>query len=71
MEAIYSKAIKAGKSCYFVDVKEAKNGNKYLSITETKFEGEERKRTSIFIFGDETNQRFRQAINEATDVLRI
>lgn len=68
-KAIYSKAIKAGKSCYFVDVKEAKNGSKYLSVTESRFEGEEKKRTSIFIFGEETNQQFRQAVDEAVQAI--
>ena len=63
-EAIYSTMIKAGKTNYFVDVKEAKNGNKYLSISETKIEGEERKRKTLLIFG-ESIEKFRQAIIEA------
>jgi hypothetical protein len=33
---IYSKAIKAGKRTYFLDVKEMRSGDKYLIITESK-----------------------------------
>lgn len=63
-EAIYSTSVRAGKSTYFIDVKEAKNGNKYLSISETTIKGEERKRKTILVFG-ETIDQFHQAINEA------
>ena len=62
--AIYSTMVRAGKTTYFVDVKEAKNGSKYLAISENKLDGEERKRTSMRVFGDSV-QLFRQAIDEA------
>ena len=62
--AIYSTMVRSGKTTYFVDVKEAKNGNKYLMISETRLDGEEKKRTSIRVFG-ETIDQFRQAIAEA------
>ena len=62
--AIYSTMVRSGKTTYFVDVKEAKNGNKYLIISETRLDGEEKKRTSIRVFG-ETIDQFRQAIAEA------
>ncbi|MCL2028672.1 MAG: PUR family DNA/RNA-binding protein [Bacteroidales bacterium] len=35
-EEIYSKAIRAGKRTYFLDVKEMKSGDRYLAITESK-----------------------------------
>ena len=38
--AIYSTMVRSGRTTYFVDVKEAKNGNKYLAITESRFDGE-------------------------------
>ncbi|MBI1805082.1 MAG: DUF3276 family protein [Ignavibacteriae bacterium] len=63
-DAIYSTMIKAGKTSYFIDVKEAKNGNKYLSISETKMEGNEKKRKTLIIFGENIEQ-FRQAVDEA------
>lgn len=62
--AIYSTMIKAGKTTYFVDLKEAKNGKKYLSITENSVNGEERKRTTIRVFS-ESIEPFKMAINEA------
>jgi len=58
--AVYSTMVKAGKTTFFVDVKEAKNGNKYLSISESRLEGEARKRTTVRIFGEAIEQ-FRQA----------
>jgi len=62
--AIYSTMVRAGKTTYFVDVKEAKNGNKYLSISENKLDGDEKKRSTVRVFG-ETIDQFRQAIDEA------
>lgn len=35
-EEVYSKAVKAGKRTYFMDVKETKSGERYLTITESK-----------------------------------
>ncbi len=35
-EEVYSKAVKAGKRTYFMDVKETKSGDLYLTITESK-----------------------------------
>ncbi len=62
--AIYSTMVRSGKTTYFVDVKEAKNGNKYLSISETRLDGEDKKRTTLRVFGETVDQ-FRQAIDEA------
>jgi hypothetical protein len=62
--AIYSTMIRSGKTTYFVDVKEAKNGNKYLQITEARLNGEERKKSTLRVFG-ETVEQFKQAIDEA------
>ena len=62
--ASFSKTVKAGRTTFFVDIKEAKNGNQFLSITESQVNGEEKKKTSIRIFG-ETIEEFRKAIDEA------
>jgi hypothetical protein len=35
-EEVFSKAVKAGKRTYFFDVKETKNGERYVNITESK-----------------------------------
>jgi len=61
---IYSTMVRSGKTTYFVDVREAKNGNKFLAISENRLDGDEKKRTTIRVFG-ETVAQFRQAIEEA------
>lgn len=64
-DALYSTMVRAGRTTYFFDVKKAKNGNKYLSISETRLDGEEKKqRTTVRVFG-ETVEPFRQAVDEA------
>jgi hypothetical protein len=63
--AIYSTMVKSGKTTYFIDLKEAKNGSKYLSISETRMDGEEKKRNTVRVFG-ETMDQFRKAIEEAS-----
>ncbi|MGM9819392.1 MAG: DUF3276 family protein [Candidatus Onthomorpha sp.] len=35
-EEVFSKAVKAGKRTYFFDVKETKQGERYITITESK-----------------------------------
>ena len=63
--AVFSTMVRAGKTTYFVDVREAKNGNRFLSIAESRIDEEEkRQRTTLRVFG-ETVEPFRQAINEA------
>ena len=49
---IFKKQVSAGKRTYFLNVKKAKNGNKYLHITESKFTDnpQEREKNSIMIF---------------------
>lgn len=63
--AIYSTMSRSGKTTFFVDVKEAKNGNKYITITESRQAEEGPKRMTVRVFG-ETIDQFRQAIDEAT-----
>ena len=63
--ALYSTMVRAGRTTYFVDVKEAKNGNKYIAISENRIDNEDQKqRTTVRVFGDSVSQ-FRQAIDEA------
>ena len=63
--AIYSTMVRAGRTTYFVDVKEAKNGNKFLSISENKINSDQKKeRVTVRVFGESIDQ-FRQAINDA------
>ncbi len=62
--AVYSTMVRSGRTTYFVDVKEAKTGTKYLSITESKIDGDEKKKTTVRIFGDSIAE-FRKAIDDA------
>jgi len=62
--AIFTTMVRAGRTTYFVDVKEAKNGHKYLSISESQMNGEERKRMTVRVFAEAIEQ-FRQAVDEA------
>jgi hypothetical protein len=67
MDALFSRAIKAGDRTYFIDVKEAKNKSKYLTIAESKpaKEGDKKfTRTSVMIFDNQV-EKFREAIDEA------
>jgi hypothetical protein len=63
--ALFSTMVKSGRTTYFVDVKEAKNGNKFISISESRLDADDKKqRTTVRVFG-ETIDQFRQAIDEA------
>jgi hypothetical protein len=63
--AIYSTMVRAGKTTYFVDVKEAKNGNKFIAISESRVDADDKKqRSTVRVFGESIEQ-FRQAIDEA------
>jgi len=62
--ALYATMVRCGRTTYFIDLKEAKNGSKYLSITESKIDGEQKQKMTIRVFG-ETIEEFRKAINDA------
>ena len=63
--ALFSTMVRSGRTTYFVDVREAKNGNKFISISENRIDGDDkRQRTTVRVFGDTVDQ-FRQAIDEA------
>jgi hypothetical protein len=66
---VYSTMVRAGRLTYFVDVREAKNGKKYLSIAESEINGNERKRVTLRVFNDAVDQ-FRQAVEEAAAAAR-
>lgn len=62
--ALFSSMVRSGRTTYFIDLKEAKNGNKYLSLSENRIDGEEKKRTTLRVFGDSIEE-FRKAVDEA------
>jgi len=56
---------RSGRTTYFVDVKEAKNGKKYLTITENRLDdGDKKTRVTVRVFKESIEQ-FRQAVDEA------
>jgi hypothetical protein len=72
MDALFSKTIKASDRTYFIDVKEAKNKSKYLTIAESKKakEGDKKfSRSSVMIF-DNQAEKFREAFDEAIQKLK-
>ena len=72
MDALYSKSLKAGGRTYFIDVREAKNKAKYMTICESKpsKDGDKRfTRSSIMVFNDQAEQ-FRDVVAEAIDLVK-
>jgi hypothetical protein len=49
-----SKIVKAGAKTYFFDLRQTKEGQPYLTITENRFmgEGKDRERASIVVFAE-------------------
>ncbi len=72
MAAIFSKMVRAGKITYFIDVKEAKNGSKYLTITSSQPSKEDTtkfSKRSINVFGNSA-EKFNEALSEAVAKLK-
>jgi hypothetical protein len=65
-----SKTVKAGSKTYFFDLKETKEHQPYLTITESRFmgEGKDRERASIVVFPDHA-QDFLRATQEMVEKL--
>jgi hypothetical protein len=67
--AVFSTMVRAGRTTYFIDILEARNGNKYLSISEHRIDTDDKKQRSVIrVFGETINQ-FRQAVDEATSAI--
>ena len=62
--ALYSTMVRAGRTTYFVDLKEAKNGHKYLVISQNRIDGETKDRVQIRVMGD-TISEFVKAVQYA------
>jgi hypothetical protein len=60
-----SQSVKAGSKTYFFDLKETREGKRYLVITESRFQGEgkDRERVSIVVFPEHA-QEFLEAIQQ-------
>jgi len=66
MNEIWNKRVDCGSRTYFFDVKETKEGKKYLTITETRLREGVRERYRIMVF-EEGITEFIQTINEAAE----
>lgn len=62
--AFYSTMVRAGRTTYFIDLKEAKNGNKYLNITQSSIDGEKTEKLTVRVFQDQIGD-FQKAIADA------
>ncbi len=75
MDPLFSKSVKAKDRTYFIDVKEAKNKSKYLTIAESKpsrDKTDERKftRSSVMVFDNQLDN-FREALDEAIQSMKL
>jgi len=72
MDSVFSKTVRAGNITYFVDVKEAKNQKKYITITSSspsKEDATQRTRKSLVVF-DNAAEKLHDAIGEAMQNLK-
>jgi hypothetical protein len=71
MDALFSKMLKAGSTTYFMDVKEAKNSKKYLTVTASQpaKEGDNKfAKRSVIVFSSVADE-FINALKEANTVM--
>ena len=73
-EDIFSQAVRAGKRTYFFDVKETRNGQQYLTITESKkrFNSEDGKffyeKHKIFLYNEDF-EKFKNGLETAINFI--
>lgn len=70
---VFSKRIKAGKRVYFIDIKQTRNEDYYIALTESKksFNGTDSEfiRHKILIYKEDFNK-VQQGLNEAIELIR-
>lgn len=72
-DEIYAKVIRAGRRTYFIDVKETKAGDYYLTITESKkFTNEDGsfhfRKHKIYLYKEDFSE-FQQALLDASEFI--
>jgi hypothetical protein len=67
--AIYSQNLKTKGKTYFFDVKQAKNGNKYLAISESWIKDGQKHRSTLTIFSDNLGE-FSQAVSQMQEKVK-
>ncbi|MCO6494702.1 MAG: DUF3276 family protein [Bacteroidetes bacterium] len=70
-DKLFSKRVKAGKRTYFFDVRETKNNDYYLTITESKkkFDDQTYVKQKIFLYKEDFNK-FVEALNETVGFVK-
>jgi hypothetical protein len=71
MDALFSKMVKSGRTTYFMDVWEAKNNSKYVTLTASQPSQEDPKKftkRSVVVFGNAADE-FAGALKEARALL--
>jgi hypothetical protein len=63
---IYSEQLKTKGKTYFFDVRAAKNGNKYISITETWIKDGQNHRSNVTVFQNNL-QEFSNALSQTLE----
>ena len=66
---IYSEQLKTKGKVYFFDVKAAKNGNKYLSISQSWIKDGQSHRSTLTVFKNDLGQ-FSQAVAELQEKVK-
>lgn len=66
---LYSKNLKTKSSTYFFDVKAAKNGSKYLVITQSSIKDGQKYRNNIFVFKDQAKD-FSEIVNDMVEKVK-
>jgi hypothetical protein len=76
-DLVYSESIKAGKRIYYFDVKQSRNGDRYIAITESKKINEGTMENPHFVFEKhklflykEDYEKFVDALTRTLDVAR-
>ena len=76
-ELVYSESVKAGKRIYYFDVKQSRNGDRYISITESKKINEGTLDNPRFVFEKhklflykEDYEKFVDALTKALDIAK-
>lgn len=66
---LYSQNLKTKSKMYFFDVKAAKNGNKYLTISESWIKDGQKHRSSVTIFAESLSE-FSQAVSQMQEKVK-
>ena len=76
-DLIFSESVKAGKRIYYFDVKQSRNGDRYIAITESKKINEGTPENPRFVFQKhklflykEDYEKFMDALNRTLDVAK-